>query len=156
MSHFKSRVTRRLRSLSSDQHWICQPCRSKLIASLDRVSQTQWHNSSRPPTLGSQTAHASRRTLYKDCRTLSLEKSRLYPPSNLRQHVRHISSIPGATTVHAQPEIPYNAGTLYRALTALEQEAALYVDISQLRLVLKGFESADAVTRVARTTSFKG
>ena len=62
---------------------------------------------------------------------------------------RYVSTAPAAGSVHAQKTIPYNAGELHTALAALEQDAGLFVDISQLRLVLRGLESDNAVTRVA-------
>ncbi|KAG8529650.1 uncharacterized protein KY384_005131 [Bacidia gigantensis] len=70
---------------------------------------------------------------------------RRLPPSSIRL----ASTIASVTAVNARREIPYNAEKLYEALAALEIEAGTYVNLSQLRLALRGLEKENNVTRVA-------
>lgn len=53
------------------------------------------------------------------------------------------------TAINAQKDIPPAFKKLHASLSALEHEAAVYVDLSQLKLALRGLESENAVTRVA-------
>lgn len=62
---------------------------------------------------------------------------------------RTASTIPSVTAVNARPEVPPAYRNLYGALKALESDAGVYVNTSQLQLALKGVESENAVTRVA-------
>ena len=70
--------------------------------------------------------------------------------SRRRQHVgRKASTIASVTAVNAQRNIPPTFQALHESLSALEDEAAVYINLSQLKLVLRGLESENAVTRVA-------
>ena len=62
---------------------------------------------------------------------------------------RAASTTASVTAVNAQRQIPRAFEKLYEALKALEHEAAVYVDTSQLQLALRGVESENAVIRVA-------
>ena len=62
---------------------------------------------------------------------------------------RSASQIASVTAVNAQKSIPAEHKELHNALTALEGSAAVYTNLSQLQLALRGLESRDSVTRVA-------
>ncbi|KAL8965457.1 MAG: hypothetical protein Q9197_006503 [Variospora fuerteventurae] len=62
---------------------------------------------------------------------------------------RPLSTITSVTTVNAQKDIPHAFQELYHALSVLQREAAVYTNLSQLQLALRGLESENAVTRVA-------
>ena len=62
---------------------------------------------------------------------------------------RTASTTASVTAVNVRREIPPRFRNLHESLKALEIEAAVYINSSQLRLALKGFESEDAVTRIA-------
>lgn len=67
---------------------------------------------------------------------------------------RHMPVPAPVTVVNAKPEIPSRFDLLYKELSALQLEAAIYVNPSQLQLALRALESENAVTRIAgRTTS---
>ena len=68
---------------------------------------------------------------------------------------RCITTTPAITAINAQRDIPEPNKPLHAALARLEQDAGLFVDISQLRLALKGLESKDAITRVASANTPK-
>lgn len=81
-------------------------------------------------------------------------------PSAIRQYARTrgrrtqlptraVSTTPSVTAVNAKREIPPAYRKLHASLKALEQDAGVYVDTSQLRLALRGVESENSVTRVA-------
>ena len=62
---------------------------------------------------------------------------------------RLASTVASVTAVNAKREILKNAEKLYHAVSALEHDAGTYVDLSQLRLALRGLGSENPVTRVA-------
>lgn len=62
---------------------------------------------------------------------------------------RKASTIASVTAVNAKRDIPPAFRELHASLSALEHEAAVYVNLSQLKLALRGLESENAVTRVA-------
>ena len=66
---------------------------------------------------------------------------------------RRASQIASVTSVNAPIPIPVERKELYDALKALEDSAAVYVNLSQLQLALRGLESGDSVTRVAGSRS---
>ena len=70
-------------------------------------------------------------------------------PRSAPSTAKAVSTTASVTAINAKKEIPYNAENLYRSLSALEHEAGSHVNLSQLRLALRGLESQDAVTRVA-------
>lgn len=51
--------------------------------------------------------------------------------------------------INAKKEIPTQLQDLHRSLSALENDAISYVNLSQLRLALRGLESKRPVTRIA-------
>ena len=62
---------------------------------------------------------------------------------------RTASTTASVTAVNAKREIPPAFQELYSSLKALETEAGVYVNTSQLHLALRGLESEDPVTRIA-------
>ena len=62
---------------------------------------------------------------------------------------RTASTTASVTAVNAKREIPPAFQELYASLKALETEAGVYVNTSQLHLALRGVESENPVTRVA-------
>ena len=63
---------------------------------------------------------------------------------------RRASTIAPVTVVNAQKSIPSAKRELYEALEVLQKEAGVYTSLSQLQLALRGLESENAVTRIAR------
>ena len=59
------------------------------------------------------------------------------------------STTASVTAVNAKREIPPAFQELYASLKALETEAGVYVNTSQLHLALRGVESENPVTRIA-------
>ena len=64
-------------------------------------------------------------------------------------HTRTASTTASVTAVNVRPDIPPQFRDLHDSLKTLETEAAVYVNLSQLRLALRGLESENAVTRIA-------
>ena len=62
---------------------------------------------------------------------------------------RTASTTASVTAVNAKREIPPAFQELYASLKALETEAGVYVNTSQLHLALRGIESENPVTRIA-------
>lgn len=79
-----------------------------------------------------------------------LAKSQLHRLSrrNSTYH-RRASTVASVTAINAQRDIPPAFQKLHASLSVLEHEAAVYVNLSQLKLALRGLESENAVTRVA-------
>ena len=65
------------------------------------------------------------------------------------QQSRTASTTPSVTAVNPRRDIPPSLQDLHRAVQALETEAPVYINVSQLRLALRGLESENAVTRIA-------
>ena len=63
--------------------------------------------------------------------------------------IRTASTTASVTAVNAKRDIPPRFRILHQSLKALESEAAVYINSSQLRLALRGLESENAVTRIA-------
>ena len=79
-----------------------------------------------------------------------LAKSRLHPLSQRRpRYAQKASTIASVTAVDALRDIPPAYQALHESLSALDHEAAVYVNLSQLKLALRGLESENAITRVA-------
>ena len=68
-------------------------------------------------------------------------------------HLRAASTTASVTAVNVRRDIPPRFLKLHESLKALETEAAVYIDSSQLRLALRGLESENAVTRIAGNSS---
>ena len=62
---------------------------------------------------------------------------------------RAASTTASVTAVNVKHDIPSKFLKLHESLKALETEAAVYINSSQLRLALRGLESENAVTRIA-------
>lgn len=62
---------------------------------------------------------------------------------------RYATTTSSVTSVNVPRSTPPAFRKLDQALAALEKEAAVYVNTSQLRLALRGLESEDAITRIA-------
>ena len=62
---------------------------------------------------------------------------------------RTASTIAPVTAVNVRRDIPLRFRILHESLKALESDAAVYINSSQLRLALRGLESENAVTRIA-------
>ena len=64
---------------------------------------------------------------------------------------RRASTIASVTAVNAKKDIPHAFQPLYETLTTLQREAAVYSNLSQVQLALRGLESENAITRIAGT-----
>ncbi|KAL8824868.1 MAG: hypothetical protein Q9170_008016, partial [Blastenia crenularia] len=62
---------------------------------------------------------------------------------------RAASTITSVTAVNAKKDVPHAFRELYDALGGLQNEAAIYTNLSQLQLALRGLESENGVTRAA-------
>lgn len=62
---------------------------------------------------------------------------------------RPASTITTVTAVNAKIAIPPAFRELHDALSVLQREAAVYTNLSQLQLALRGLESENGVTRIA-------
>ncbi|KAI4236562.1 MAG: hypothetical protein L6R40_006118 [Gallowayella cf. fulva] len=62
---------------------------------------------------------------------------------------RTASTIASVTVVNAKKDIPPAFRPLYDALSILQREAAIYANLSQIKLVLRGLESENGITRIA-------
>ncbi|KAL8856845.1 MAG: hypothetical protein Q9178_006562 [Gyalolechia marmorata] len=62
---------------------------------------------------------------------------------------RKASTIASVTAVNAKKDIPNVFQGLYEALGTAQREAAVYVNLSQVKLALRGLESENGITRVA-------
>ncbi|KAL8995636.1 MAG: hypothetical protein Q9169_004679 [Polycauliona sp. 2 TL-2023] len=62
---------------------------------------------------------------------------------------RRASTITSVTAVNAKKDIPSAFRPLYEAIAALQTEAAVYSNLSQIQLALRGLESENAITRIA-------
>ena len=67
---------------------------------------------------------------------------------------RTASTTASVTAVNAKKDIPYAFQALHASLKALETEAGVYVNTSQLQLALRGVESENPVTRIAGQIDF--
>ncbi len=63
--------------------------------------------------------------------------------------IRTASTTASVTAVNVRRDIPPVFRSLHESLKALETEAPVYINLSQLRLALRGLESDNAVTRIA-------
>ena len=63
--------------------------------------------------------------------------------------VRTASTTASVTAVNAKREIPSALQELHVSLKALEADAAIYVNTSQLHLALRGVETENPITRIA-------
>ena len=63
--------------------------------------------------------------------------------------IRAASTTASVTAVNVRRDIPPRFLELHQSLKALEAEAAVYINSSQLRLASRGLESENAVTRIA-------
>ena len=91
---------------------------------------------------------------YKQARAVSNGSAPLRTRANRKArgttlHIRTVSTIASVTAVNVRREIPPKFRILHESLKALESEAAVYINSSQLRLALRGLESENAVTRIA-------
>ena len=88
-------------------------------------------------------------SLSNDIRALYRRHAKVLDGQARPPHPRAASTIPSVTAVNVQRELPAAFKELHASLKSLEQDAALYVNSSQLHLALRGLESEDAITRVA-------
>ena len=72
-------------------------------------------------------------------------------PFRANAKIRHASTSANVTSINSKKDIPPGTEEIYHALAALEHDAGIHVNLSQLRLALRGLESQDAVTRIAST-----
>ena len=91
---------------------------------------------------------------YEQARAVSNRSARLRILGNRTARgttlrIRTASTTASVTAVNVRREIPPRFRKLHESLKALEIEAAVYINSSQLRLALRGLESDDAVTRIA-------
>ena len=96
---------------------------------------------------------------YSSSRALSSGSSRSRSQGKRRAHestilqTRAASTTASVTAVNAKHDIPPRFLNLHESFKALETEAAVYINSSQLRLALRGLESENAVTRIAGNSS---
>ncbi|KAI4253407.1 MAG: hypothetical protein L6R42_007593, partial [Xanthoria sp. 1 TBL-2021] len=62
---------------------------------------------------------------------------------------RRASTIASVTAVNAKKDISHAFQPLYEALSTVQREAAVYSNLSQIQLALRGLESENAITRIA-------
>ena len=91
---------------------------------------------------------------YKQARAISNGSARLGTQANRKArettlNVRTASTTASVTAVNVRRDIPPQFQALHESLKALESEAAVYINSSQLGLALRGLESENAVTRIA-------
>ncbi|CAF9914719.1 MAG: hypothetical protein ALECFALPRED_009680 [Alectoria fallacina] len=91
---------------------------------------------------------------YKQARALSSGPARSKPKGNRKARgtplqIRSASTTAAVTAVNVRRDVPPRFKDLHESVKALETEAAVYVNISQLHLALRGLESENAVTRIA-------
>lgn len=68
---------------------------------------------------------------------------------------RRASTIAPVSVVNAVTDIPSPSRRLHEALEGLKKDAEAYTDLSQLQLALRGLESQNAITRIARWSTAK-
>lgn len=66
-----------------------------------------------------------------------------------RWSCRAASTITSVTAVNVKKDIPPAFQNLHDALSRLQREAAVYTNLSQLQLALRGLETENGVTRIA-------
>ncbi|KAL8922305.1 MAG: hypothetical protein Q9208_005275 [Pyrenodesmia sp. 3 TL-2023] len=66
---------------------------------------------------------------------------------------RAASTITSVTAVNAKTAVPHAFRELHDALNVLQREAAVYTNLSQLQLALRGLESENGVTRIAAASA---
>lgn len=72
------------------------------------------------------------------------------PGLRLRPSTRRTAStITSVTAVNAPKAIPPAFRELHDALSVLQRDAAVYTNLSQLQLALRGLESENGITRIA-------
>ena len=99
------------------------------------------------PFVCSSCRHEQARALSNRSARLRILGNRTARGATLR--IRTASTTASVTAVNVRREIPPRFRNLHESLKALEIEAAVYINSSQLRLALRGLESDDAVTRIA-------
>ena len=87
------------------------------------------------------------RTLFNGPARLRTQESRKARGTILQ--IRTASTTASVTAVNARRDIPPRFRNLHESVKALETEAAVYINLSQMRLALRGLESENAVTRIA-------
>lgn len=97
---------------------------------------------------------------YKQARALSSGPARSKPKGNRKARgtplqIRSASTTAAVTAVNVRRDVPPRFKDLHESVKALETEAAVYVNISQLHLALRGLESENAVTRIAGIFMFR-
>lgn len=93
-----------------------------------------------------------RKALSIKAHTLRVRQSSVRPRELSKP--RTASTTASVTAVNAKREIPPAFQDLHTSLKALESEAGVYVNISQLQLALRGLESENPVTRIAGQINF--
>ena len=94
------------------------------------------------------------RCRYEQTRALSNGVARLSTRGNRKARgtalqIRTATTTASVTAVNVKRDIPHTFKDLYDSIKALETKAAVYINLSQLRLALRGLESENAVTRIA-------
>lgn len=96
---------------------------------------------------------------YKQARALSSSPARSKTKGNRKARgttlqIRSASTTAAVTAVNVRRDVPPGFKNLHESVRALETEAAVYINISQLHLALRGLESENAVTRIAGISCF--
>ncbi|KAL8755716.1 MAG: hypothetical protein Q9184_004714 [Pyrenodesmia sp. 2 TL-2023] len=88
--------------------------------------------------------------------TNSLRRRNKPGPRSFAPARRAASTITSVTTVNAKTAVPHAFRELHDALNVLQREAAVYTNLSQLQLALRGLESENGVTRIAALDGLDG
>ena len=96
---------------------------------------------------------------YKQARALCGGFARSRTPGNreargITLQIRSASTTAAVTAVNVRRDVPPRFKNLHESVKTLETEAAVYINISQLHLALRGLESENAVTRIAGISCF--
>lgn len=76
-------------------------------------------------------------------------KVQLQTQHRFSSQVRHSSTTTSISAFNARKGIPVQLQHLHSSLNALHHDAILHLDLSQLKLALRGLESERLVTRIA-------
>ncbi|KAI4123282.1 MAG: hypothetical protein LQ347_006215, partial [Umbilicaria vellea] len=79
----------------------------------------------------------------------SRQKPQWHSTTRRRTWSRKASTVASVTAVDVPKEVPHTFRDLHESLGILQDKAANYVNLSQVKLALRGLESTDAVIRVA-------
>ena len=103
--------------------------------------------------VSSSTIYPLGRIHKKSLNTQRRVKVQLQTRHGFSSQVRHSSTTTSISAFNARKGIPVQLQQLHSSLNALQNDAILHVDLSQLKLALRGLESERLVTRIASRSS---